>query len=76
MTGGQPVDTVIHDGAPNIGGVWASEAYTQSALVLDALRLASETLGPKGTFVTKIFRRVSRPSLLSVYNPGFYQGQR
>lgn len=49
-------DTVIHDGAPNVGGVWASEAYSQSALVLDALRLATEFLGPRGTFVTKIFR--------------------
>ena len=57
LTGGQPLDTVIHDGAPNIGGVWTSEAYTQSALVLDALRLGTETLAPGGTFVTKIFRR-------------------
>lgn len=56
LTGGQPVDTVIHDGAPNIGSVWASEAYTQSALVLDALRFATETLAPGGTFVSKIFR--------------------
>lgn len=42
LTGGQPVDTVIHDGAPNIGGVWASEAYTQSALVLDALHTRAQ----------------------------------
>lgn len=28
----------------------------QSALVLDSLRLASEFLAPKGTFVTKVFR--------------------
>jgi 23S rRNA U2552 (ribose-2'-O)-methylase RlmE/FtsJ len=57
-------DTVIHDGAPNVGGVWASEAYTQSALVLDALRLATEFLGPCGTFVTKIFR--CRPLLVQI----------
>lgn len=50
------MDTVIHDGAPNVGGVWSSEAYQQSWLVLEALKLASEFLAPKGTFVTKIFR--------------------
>lgn len=57
------MDTVIHDGAPNIGGVWASEAYTQSALVLDALRFATETLAPGGTFVSKIFRCVSMDAM-------------
>ena len=54
------MDTVIHDGAPNVGGVWSSEAYQQSWLVLEALKLATEFLAPKGTFITKIFRQVSR----------------
>lgn len=54
--GGELIECVLHDGAPNVGGAWSSEAYSQSALVLESLRLATDVLGPKGTFVTKIFR--------------------
>uniref|UniRef100_A0A1D1YF76 Putative rRNA methyltransferase n=1 Tax=Anthurium amnicola TaxID=1678845 RepID=A0A1D1YF76_9ARAE len=55
--GGCPAfDLVLHDGSPNVGGAWAQEATAQSALVVDALKLATEFLAPKGTFVTKVFR--------------------
>ncbi|XP_078438883.1 ftsJ-like methyltransferase family protein [Wolffia australiana] len=49
-------DVVLHDGSPNVGGAWAQEATAQSALVIDALKLATEFLAPKGIFVTKVFR--------------------
>ncbi|XP_051145192.1 adoMet-dependent rRNA methyltransferase spb1 [Andrographis paniculata] len=49
-------DLVLHDGSPNVGGAWAQEATSQNALVIDSLKLASEFLAPKGTFVTKVFR--------------------
>ncbi|XP_043708158.1 adoMet-dependent rRNA methyltransferase spb1 [Telopea speciosissima] len=49
-------DLVLHDGSPNVGGAWSQEATSQAALVIDAVRLATEFLAPKGTFVTKVFR--------------------
>ncbi|KAG2498835.1 hypothetical protein HYH03_003028 [Edaphochlamys debaryana] len=69
--GGAKMDVVLHDGAPNVGGAWASEAYSQSTLVLDSLRLAVETLAPKGTFVTKIFRSKDYNALLYAFNQLF-----
>ncbi|KAK7257950.1 hypothetical protein RIF29_32300 [Crotalaria pallida] len=49
-------DVILHDGSPNIGGAWAQEAMSQNALVIDAVRLATQFLAPKGIFVTKVFR--------------------
>ncbi|XP_021730562.1 adoMet-dependent rRNA methyltransferase spb1-like [Chenopodium quinoa] len=49
-------DLVLHDGSPNVGGAWAQEATSQNALVIDSVKLATEFLAPKGTFVTKVFR--------------------
>nr|XP_040254289.1 LOW QUALITY PROTEIN: adoMet-dependent rRNA methyltransferase SPB1-like [Aegilops tauschii subsp. strangulata] len=51
-------DVVLHDGSPNVGSAWAQEATAQSALVIDAVRLATMFLAPNGTFVTitKVFR--------------------
>ena len=46
----------LRAGAPNVGGAWATEAYSQAWLVLEALRMATDVLAPKGTFVTKVFR--------------------
>lgn len=47
-------DVVLHDGSPNIGGNWSQEATAQSALVVDAIRIATVFLSPQGTFVTKV----------------------
>jgi AdoMet-dependent rRNA methyltransferase SPB1 len=47
-------DLILHDGSPNVGGAWSQEAMTQNALVIDAVKLATQFLAPKGTFVTKV----------------------
>lgn len=47
-------DLVLHDGSPNVGGAWAQEAMSQNALVIDAVKLATQFLAPKGTFITKV----------------------
>ncbi|CAL5212386.1 unnamed protein product [Lathyrus oleraceus] len=49
-------DVILHDGSPNVGGAWAQEATSQNALVIDSVKLATQFLSPKGTFVTKVFR--------------------
>ncbi|XP_010531431.1 PREDICTED: putative rRNA methyltransferase isoform X2 [Tarenaya hassleriana] len=57
-------DLVLHDGSPNVGGAWDQEAMSQNALVIDSVKLATEFLSPKGTFVTKVFRSRDYNSVL------------
>ncbi|KAK9286161.1 hypothetical protein L1049_014543 [Liquidambar formosana] len=57
-------DVVLHDGSPNVGGAWAQEATSQNALVIDAVKLATQFLVPKGTFITKVFRSQDYSSVL------------
>lgn len=70
-TGGSLMDVVLHDGAPNVGGAWSSEAYAQSWLVLESLKMATDVLAPQGTFVTKIFRSKDYTALLYAFNQLF-----
>jgi 23S rRNA (uridine2552-2'-O)-methyltransferase len=53
--GGQPVDAVVSDMAPNLSGIAAADAARMGELVELALEFAAARLAPDGALVCKVF---------------------
>lgn len=54
--GGQPVDVVISDMAPNLSGISSADQAASIYLIELALDMANQVLKPKGGFVAKAFQ--------------------
>jgi AdoMet-dependent rRNA methyltransferase SPB1 len=61
----------LNDGAPNVGSSWSKDAFSQSELVLAALKTSCTILRKGGTFVTKIFRSADYNALIWCMNKFF-----
>lgn len=69
--GGQPVDLVLSDMAPNISGIAAVDQARSMGLAELALDLALRTLRPGGKFLVKVFQGEGYPEYLRLLKGRF-----
>jgi 23S rRNA (uridine2552-2'-O)-methyltransferase len=69
--GGQPVDVVVSDMAPNLSGIPASDAARVSHLVELAVEFALRHLRPGGALVCKAFHGSGYSQLVKLFKESF-----
>ena len=69
--GGEPVDLVISDMAPNMSGVSAVDQAQSLFLAELAVDMACQVLRPEGSFLTKVFQGSGFDELLSLLRSKF-----
>jgi len=69
--GGDQVDSVISDMAPNLSGVNATDQYASMYLVELALDMARNVLKPGGSFCAKVFQGVGYDEYLKDVRTSF-----
>ncbi len=71
MLGGQPVDLVVSDMAPNLSGIEMSDAARMADLVELALEFSMRHLRPEGALITKVFHGSGYTQLIEQFKRSF-----
>jgi 23S rRNA (uridine2552-2'-O)-methyltransferase len=69
--GGQPLDVVVSDMAPNLSGIAASDAVRSAHLVELALDFAASHLKPDGALLVKLFHGSGYSQLVKLFKDRF-----
>lgn len=69
--GGQPLDVVVSDMAPNLSGIESSDAARISHLVELAVDFAGQHLRPEGALVVKLFHGSGYSQLVKLFKQRF-----
>lgn len=71
LVGGQPLDVVVSDMAPNLSGVESVDAARISHLIELAVEFAQQHLKPEGALVVKVFHGSGYSQLVQLFKDTF-----